>query len=126
MAPIVVLTRCSVLGRMHEMADYVMSGEDQLSVDPDARITASVCPQPRCSGKHCGRLLPPRSTGCRPCRLGIPQREDQPPSEAMVWPVTHSASSLTSQAIRLAVSTGVDQRPPGERSASAAMAPGSA
>jgi hypothetical protein len=40
-------------------------------------------------------------------------RADQPPSEAIVWPVIQFASSLRSQATRRAVSTGVLQRPPG-------------
>lgn len=31
-------------------------------------------------------------------------RVDQPPSEAITWPVTHSASSLTNHPIRRAVS----------------------
>jgi hypothetical protein len=41
------------------------------------------------------------------------QRADQPPSEAMVWPVIQSASSLSSHATRRAVSVGVLQHRPG-------------
>jgi len=47
--------------------------------------------------------------------------EDQPPSEAMTWPVIQPASSLRSQAIRRAVSAGVLQRPPGFLAITAAV-----
>lgn len=50
----------------------------------------------------------------RPVRVGQPTA-DQPPSEAIVWPVTQSASSLTSHATSFAASSGVLHRRPGLR-----------
>src|SRR5204862_2726194 len=44
--------------------------------------------------------------------LLYPQRR-KPPSESIVWPVIHRASSLQSQTIRRAASTGSPQRPSG-------------
>ena len=60
------------------------------------------------------------------CRLAEDQRADQPPSEAITCPVIHSASSLTSQATRRAVSVGVLHRRPGLAAATAARVRSSA
>jgi hypothetical protein len=61
------------------------------------------------------------------CRgSGYQPTADQPPSEAMTWPVIQSASSLTSQAINRAVSAGVLHRPPGLRAMTEAVVSASA
>ena len=45
--------------------------------------------------------------------------DDQPPSEAIVWPVIQAASSLSRNATSRAASSGVLQRPPGLRATTA-------
>lgn len=82
------------------------------------------------AGGRAGRRVGGRRTGrpaekASPCSQA-PPRADQPPSEAMSWPVTHLAPSLKSQATRLAVSPGVLYLPPGLRRATAVMTTGSA
>ena len=69
-------------------------------------------------GGKLGELGHPRSVGA--------QSDEKPPSDAMVWPVTQSASSLSSQPISRAVSAGVLHRPPGLWALRAARAASSA
>ena len=73
---------------------------------------------PRMVGGQLGELGHPRSVGA--------QSDEKPPSDAIVWPVTQSASSLSSQPISRAVSAGVLHRPPGLWALSAARAASSA
>jgi hypothetical protein len=69
------------------------------------------------SGSAYGTIC--RSSGPHMRNSEAGQTLDQPPSDAITWPLTHPASSLTSQATRRAASSGAPQRPPGSREATA-------